>query len=275
MINKHEEFSDIEIHEVWKEKENSNVEVNDLYIVIDHSSNRHIDEEQAKKYLKEGVYFTVGNDDFWKTYIFDLEKNSILPEVRFLDWYSWSWWKSEFNIFWPWFFFILSLVWIFVYYSFFGSEEEVIDKPETSIVNSVTWLDLINQVEEKPVLVKKEDEIRPIVSNNSKIDDLNSSIRILDTELQIKNLDIDRLTSLLNICKEDLSSKSELLENIRVENSELQTELSKQVWLNLQDNQLFLSIWQKMFDICEEQDSKVCKDFVYDFYQLRDIENEK
>jgi hypothetical protein len=32
---------------------------------------------------------------------------------------------------------------------------------------------------------------------------------------------------------------------------------------------LFLSIWQEMFELCENQNSEVCTNFLYKFYNLR------
>lgn len=270
-------------------KESEEIIVEDVYYLINNSSNSIITEKQAKQYIKDDVYHTIGRSQYWDTYIFDMEKNSILPEVRYLDWFSW--WKNLNSLswmFWPWLFFILALWWIFVYYNFFAPE----DKPdlikqstqkEESVKKPKGVIDYIPSVWDKNIIIndkKKVDKVNlnPVVNNSDKdhIQDLdlqltnaeNSKI-FLWTKIDILELQNETLQTQYNMCLQ----KNELTELNNTEffdeNLVLQEKLREQSELNLESNQLFLSLWQDIFNLCEKTDNNYCKDYLYRFYNLR------
>lgn len=56
------------------------------YFQIQDSSITQIDDELAKKYIQNSIFNTRGTDlNGEKITIFDLQKNSVIPYVKFLD----------------------------------------------------------------------------------------------------------------------------------------------------------------------------------------------
>jgi len=209
-----------------------------LYFLIDHSSNKHISEEQWKQLLKQNVYHTIWRDIFWDIYIFDYEKNSILPEVKFLDWFSWWNQKEPFNIFWWWFIFIWILVVIFIYFQFFSSSDEV---QKNSIVDIAT-----NNL---PVTVVDDvlDTQVPITVNNSNIPDFSKE------KLQFEYETLQK--SFSDVSSENLGLLSKL-KDLESNVEDFKNKYTK-------EDEFFLSIWKDVFERCKTLKSDYCSSLIY------------
>jgi len=263
-----------------------NSEYEDLYILIDHSSNKRISEDEWKKYIKDNVYYTIWNEIWYNIYIIDLEKNSILPEVRFLDWFSWwklSWW---FNLI-PWLIFVLVLVWIY----FYMNNSESLNKTN-NIVNVVSpisektinnWSELIPWMSNSniiwssnPVNIPNSFSLPEKTNIPLKVDKVDNTISLENdieyykNQLRIDDLKYDALNSKYNVIISDLSSLNDIILSLKDKNLSCNTELEKQRVLNLSENQLFLSIWKSAFELCKDKNSDVCRDLMYNFYSVRE-----
>lgn len=250
----------------------------DLYILINRSSNQFITEKQAEQYFKDNVYHTIWKYEWWMIYIFDLEKNSLLPEIRFLDGFSNEPIKEWFNPFWTWFLVILWLVWVFVYFQFFYEDNSEEWNPITNIINPV-WeeeksiIDTIVPLPLNPVPV--ENIQKPVVEcNNLELEDklwmCEKQVNKLLNTNEFLELDFSLVEKKLNVCSSNLLDLQNEFEDINMSRDNVLNMLDEQKKMNLTDNQLFLSIWKYIFDICEEKSSDTCLKLIYNFYNERD-----
>ena len=269
-----------------KKKEKEHI---DFFIKIDRSINIVIDENEAKELFKKDVYFTKWTFDWWDLYIFDLEKDSVIPELRFIDWFSWRGIKQWFNFFWPWFLFIIVLVWIFLYFNFLTWPDEKEWNINNNVVSSIlpvsnnTWSN-----SNEPFLITSTWTINipeSVESKNSNFDleTKENEIKLLSSQLfwqENSNMILWAKNDLLNLkllnYKEDLNICESKIESLKVQNNvcfddktNLENKLRLQTSLNLEDNQLFLSIWKDVFERCEKRESDYCSNYLYEFYNLR------
>ena len=270
-------------------------EESDLFILIDKSVNKIISKKESEQLFKQDVYCTSWfTPNWWRLIIFDLEKNSIIPEVRFVDWY-WKDWKGWGFSVW------LLIIWVILagimYYSFTYESSwktinnEVINEKKD---NSKEIIDFIKTT--WPVNT-------PIIKNTG-LEDLkttwpvNTPI-IKNTGLEdLKIKELDRLKNDLYFCKKEninISQKQSLLkddisfykwqnETLRKDNDILFIDLTKsqnekRVLLSTQKEltnkeKTFLTIWQGLFKSCQKKKTDKCLKFFSNQF-LESIESEK
>lgn len=281
-----------------------------LYYEISNSQIRIISQDIAEEYEKQWVFFTTWkeiekiedshieinnewdqrpvyayNEVFIK--IFDLDKNSSLPELRFLDTYKPSG-GLPFNPFWPWFIFIMVLWSIFLYFTFFWEEQKIVPENNTStgitniVSSALPWNWNIT-----PIATQTPESVVPVtpvtpsdsVEKNfmTQIEWLELSGRRKDYELQDLQIQYNRVNRELVICKNDVLEAKNIAKDYLKESlektdviSQKETEIQQVKQSLLQNNQLYLYLWEYLFDVCETQEENAkCKEIIYNFYNLR------
>lgn len=272
-----------------------------LYYKIKNSQVTMIWEEEAKDFDKNWVYFTswteideieTKNNETWEiitkyekvqVIIFDLDKNSSLPELKFLDSYKSSWWSS-FNPFWPWFFFILLLWWVFLYFTFSTEDTQILptESPiiaswsiENIVSNTLPWNNITdNNIEIVPNTISP---VTPSINSNTEVSNLLTQIDWLelsnkrkDFEIQDLQIDFNRIQRELNISRSDLTEAKDIAKLYLNESLDKSWVIEDLKWQLLENNQLYLYLGEYLFDVCEDlwEDAQ-CKQIIFDFYNLR------
>ena len=171
-------------------------ENNDLYLLIKNSSVVVLSEKETKDFFKLWTYHTSWISNWLNITIFDLEKDSILPEVRFLDWFSW-WWKIINNGYWfstiIWFIIIFWLLWFVLYNNFIKKDIPKIEKTnlleikkeENLWLSNFLWWNTLKEVNKWTGSIKSN-ELSPNLTTN--IEDLEYNIEIIKKDNEKENL---------------------------------------------------------------------------------------
>jgi len=254
-------------------------EIKDLYFVIENTNFTTLTSEEAEKFFKDKVYYTYWKDENYNNvYCFDLTRNSALPLALFLNTSEKDNGEALSPLYILGFIIILGL-WIWWILGTWKEAPKVAPNSNfTEVIpvgsqivssnESQSWIAEAKPLAE-PTITAVENETQtyndPALIYQEYTNKLKGSA--LDLELCMTtnerlNLKVADLQSDFALAKEEL--KTEVLKTMELETQakELQTNL-------LSDNQLYLYLWQKVFELCEDKPDSKCKDLIYQFYQLK------
>lgn len=284
-------FKNIDIEESKINKQYDLIQWN-LFFVIDNSINKIIDEKQADIYFKEWVYNTLWEYKEYKIIIFDLEKNSILPEVRFLDkywkeWWGWNFWITAIIVW-------IILFWIIAYSFLWWDKEEETKSNEiiTPVINNnkKDILDFIKKDEniditknniEKNILIESKpvkNTFSLIESNNDlELNNIKSDLYFCNIEkdliLSEKNIFNDRVIFLENKEIKTDQENINLFNSLKVCRSDKQNLIEEKIPVNIKEK-TFYKVWKQLFHKCKEKENPAC-DKVFNQALLNEIEDEE
>lgn len=270
-----------------------------LYYKIINSQVTIISDQEAKDLEKQWVFFTRGVEideekiydelgqeirtDYTKVeiFIFDIDKNSILPEVKFLDSYRPNSWLP-FNAFGPWFIFIVVLWAIFVYFQFFHNKDQtqtntgsllpVLSSLQSPISSWATTLVPVNQniIEEQKPIENTGSIVPPVFSSVSDTEALQLQNKKKNYEYQDLQIEFQRQSRELDLCYYDLNDAKDIAKWYLQESLEKTTQIDELKKQTLENNQLYLYLWQYLFELCESKPKDAeCKQLIYNFHNQK------
>lgn len=256
-----------------------------IYIEIRSSTNFIIEEIHAYNLLEAWVYHTKWEYNWREVIIFDHEKNSCIPEVKFID--SFVWWKQTVPFSWMKWFIIIWLIALVFWYFYFTKEDPGSEKNEVSLFPSAPTLvenETSSWILDSPVVSSIDPRDTQISSLESEVNLLNSRVeefKNIENTLKIRSISCQWEVSLLNNqidflnqmkgneLKRNTSFEWQLdniQEKLNICNSEKDNLLQKNQSLKstiLSENQLFLKLWKDVFNRCKTKESEYCTEYIY------------
>jgi len=223
------------------------------YFLLQNSSITQIDEDSAKMYFKKNIYHTNWKDVNWENItIFDEEKNSVIPYVKFLDSPVQTWGFALTTV---WALVALALFFITLYFVFWNEAQDEVSEP---IINPlitapvspaqtpITVQETINTQNVLPVTDdtrrQYEEEIHLLKLANSDLSNTNNII----TERY------NEAVRLREGAKQDL--KEEIEENLRLRE---EIKILRDSTISQEQTRL-INAWKKILEICERTATPDC-----------------
>lgn len=244
------------------------------YYVVEKSIVTPITADDAKKLRKDNVFYNYWKDEASgeSVIIYDLDKNTCVPMIKFLMENPTQWRSLKFILFLVWWFLFFMFLLLYIIYSvLFSSSPEVSETPETpwiwSVVpisqnisspDPVTSPDPLPQLEPQTETPLSEDlgYFQQDLNNRKEMISLTNDYQILEDKFYSQK-------QLLDESKEEL--RGYILEDVE-KTRQLEEMQSKLV----ENNQLYLYLGEYVFWICENQpDTAKCKDLIFNFYNER------
>lgn len=240
------------------------------YYVIQNGITQEIWADEANDLVKKWIYHIYWKINDYKddVVIFDFDKDSAIPLLRFLQTYSPEDTKSNLFLYvWVWLFAVI--IW-FLFFWDSSDNTNTVSTPTIPIEQIIPQSPKIDAEQIKQEIQRDLLQNTQTSNNELQITQYEDTITRLTREIWDTNHYNSRLLTDINECRADFTEAKELARDLTIENVNISEELKNTRDELLEPSQLYLYLWQYLFDLCETQDENAqCKQIIYDFYNLR------